>query len=591
MPNMLDLDTRFSQQPQANIPRSVMKRNSDRKTTMNYGLLTPIYLDEILPADSKKIDLASLVRMSTPLFPVMDSSYMDIFAFFVPNRLTWNHWEEFMGENKDSAWVSDVEYSIPVLDVTNRTNLPNGMFASDSIFDHFNLPTMVRVPNGSNISALPLRAYNLIWNEWFRDQNYQNPIPLNTGDDDSTNVYKLLRVNKLHDEFTSVLPEPQKGESVSLLFNGGVAPVVTTSDNEVKRLILESILKEQGYVASIADAASVQMAISDATNEGMKYYTSFIGNDNAATGYLGLGGSFEVVEDGAYDRRAVYKSDTDLQGNTTVGNGGVVPSNLYADMSQATISTINQLRNAVVVQQYLERLANGGSRYTEIIRSLFGVVSPDARLQRPELLGHIRMNIEMNQVIQTSFEGGSADATTPLGNTGAYSKTTHFGHLFEKSFVEHGYLLILACARTELSYQQGIERMWTRRSVTDFYNPLFANIGNQPIENQRIYFSSNADQNKEVFGYQEAWSEYRYKPSSVTGAFRSNHPQSLDAWHYSEYFTELPVASAEFFEQGEEVVDRTLAVNEGAQLLCNFYFNEIATRPMPVYSIPGLDVL
>lgn len=584
MPNMLDLDTRFSQQPQANIPRSVMKRNSDRKTTMNYGLLTPIYCDEILPADSKKIDLASLVRMSTPLFPVMDSSYMDIFAFFVPNRLTWSHWEEFMGENKDSAWVSDVEYSIPVIDETNTTNLPNGMFAPDTIFDHFNLPTMVSVPAGANISALPLRAYNLIWNEWFRDQNYQNPIPLNTGDDDSTNIYKLLRVNKLHDEFTSVLPEPQKGEAVSLTFNGGLAPVVSVAQS--------TLTGDEGSFRANYKANWERVNDLPYAEERDLAYVRMISNGDPSTlstvspTYLLREGGNSAASAGLGLRYGEVASAVG-----SVSNTGIDFINLVADVNQATVNTINQLRNAIVVQQYLERLATGGSRYTEIIRSMFGVISPDARLQRPELLGHIRMNIEMNQVIQTSFEGGSADATTPLGNTGAYSKTTHFGHLFEKSFVEHGYLLILACARTELSYQQGIERMWTRRSVTDFYNPLFANIGNQPIENQRIYFSSDVDQNKEVFGYQEAWSEYRYKPSSVTGAFRSNHPQSLDAWHYSEYFTELPVASAEFFEQGEDVVDRTLAVNEGAQLLCNFYFNETATRPMPVYSIPGLDVL
>lgn len=582
MPNMLDLDTRFSQQPQANIPRSVIPRKSDRKMTMDYGLLYPIYCDEVLPADTKKIDLASLVRMSTPLFPVMDSSYMDIYAFFVPNRLSWSHWEEFMGENKDSAWVSDIEYSIPVLDNTNSENLPNGMFDQDTIFDHFGLPTKVRIPDGANIMALPFRDYNIIYNEWFRDQNYQNPVPVNTGDSDFGNVYKLLRVNKLHDEFTSVLPEPQKGESVSLLFNGGFAPVVTGNQVDFDTY-LESYLRASG----LPEDSDLSNSFGTVLGNGLKLLT----NSQVTTtdAYLAFGGTTSV-ESGLNIGDVVLKTDSDLASNTATGK--FLPANLMADLSQATIATINQLRNAVVVQQFLERLASGGSRYTEIIRSLFGVVSPDARLQRPELLGHIRMNIEMNQVIQTSFEGGASDTdTTPLGSTGAYSKTTHFGHLFEKSFVEHGFVIILACARTELSYQQGLERFWSRRSVTDFYNPIFANIGNQPILNERIYFSEDVDQNKEVFGYQEAWSEYRYKPSSVTGAFRSNHTESLDVWHYSQYFDSLPVASPEFLEQGSDVVDRTLAVQDGPELLCNFYFNEVDTRPMPVYSIPGIDVL
>ena len=565
MPNVLELDTRFSQQPQANIPRSVIPRKSDLKTTMKFGKLYPIYCDEILPADSKKMGIGSLVRMATPLFPVMDSSYLDFYAFFVPNRLVWSHWEEFMGENKDSAWVSDIQYSIPSLDLlTSKGDYDEeDGFKPDGIFDHFGLPTDVRIPIGTHISALPLRSYILIWNEWFRDQNYQNPVQLNTGDDDSNNTYTLLSVNKLHDEFTSVLPEPQKGESVSLVFNGGSAPVYALPNNNFNTF--------DDYIEAWQD---------------------FTGED-----WDGMKANLQSVSTNSNGPIVVRGKDVviDTSGSTP-GNVGheFIPGNLAADVRSVTLNTINQLRNAVVVQQYLERLALGGSRYTEIIRSMFGVLSPDARLQRPELLGHIRLNIEMQQVVQTSFIGGGewSDNITPLGNTGAYSKTTGYEFLFDKSFVEHGHLIIVACARTEQSYQQGLDRMWSRKAVTDFYNPLFANIGNQPILNERIYFSANAAQNKEVFGYQEAWSEYRYKPNRVSGAFRSMHPYSLDAWHYSQYFTTLPRAGSDFLKQDSEVVERTLAVQDDpAQLLCNFFFDEVATRPMPVYSIPGLDVL
>ena len=575
MPNVLDLDTRFSQQPQANVPRSVIPRKSDLKTTMQFGKLYPIYCDEILPADSKKMSLGSLVRMATPLFPVMDSSYMDFYAFFVPNRLAWSHWENFMGQNDDSAWVSDVEYSIPILsiaDLDDQVGVAANAFLPDSIYDHFGLPTQVQIPDGTAISALPLRSYNIIWNEWFRDQNYQNPIPVNTGDDDGNNSYTLLSVNKLHDEFTSVLPEPQKGESVSLMFNGGLAPVYAVMGTD-KSKYYETLL-------SLNDEPDLE-------NIWMEYMRDNVGTDSASRNLM-TGPSGAVSGQPTITAGKVLNSTATTTGSPNYAN--TVISNLVANLNEATIGTINSLRNAIVVQQYLERLALGGSRYTEIIRSMFGVVSPDARLQRPELLGHIRINVEMQQVVQTSFQGGDNEVT-PLGNTGAYSKTTGYNFFFDKSFVEHGHLIILACARTEQSYQQGLEGMWTRRSVTDFYNPIFANIGNQPILNKRIYFSNNADQNEEVFGYQEAWSEYRYKPNRVSGAFRSNHPQSLDAWHYAPYFTELPIVGEDFLKQTSEVVDRTLAVQDGPELLCNFFFDEVATRPMPVYSIPGLDVL
>lgn len=579
MPNMLDLDTRFSQQPQANVSRSIVPRKSDVKTTFNYGDLIPVYVDEILPGQSSKMSIGSLVRMSTPMFPVMDSSYMDLYAFFVPNRLVWDHWEQFMGENKDSAWVSEETYSIPTL---YMDDFPDEYFSEGSLMDYMGLPTEVYFADDPYISALPFRAYALIWNEWYRDQNYQNPLRLNTGDDDEDNrvngVYAVQKVNKLHDLFTSVLPEPQKGSSVSLTFNGGLAPVYTVFD-DYRPMDDEQFLK--AWAARNGDVEAPDLPRLNFITER--------GNITSNT-VLSVGGAYNADVVGGVAHRAIgYKEAEDL-GNVSATTPVYGIMQQYADLNYASISTINQLRNAIVVQQYLERLASGGSRYTEILRSLFGVISPDARLQRPELLGHIRMDINMQQVIQTSFQGGEAQ-TTPLGSTGAYSKTTDFNFMYEKSFVEHGHILILACARTELSYQQGIERMWTRRTVTDFYNPIFANIGNQPVEMKRIYCAGNHEDDDQVFGYQEAWAEYRYKTNKVCGRFRTNSAAPLDAWHYAQWFDDTPYMGDDFLKQGTSEVSRTLVVENEPQLLCNFFFDEVATLPMPVYSIPGLDVL
>lgn len=568
MPNMLDLDARFSQQPQTNIPRSIVPRKSDVKTTFDFGYLVPIYLDEVLPGQSSKMSLGSLVRMGTPKFPVMDSAYMDFYAFFVPNRLVWNHWEEFMGENKDSAWVSDIEYSIPGIATDDL------QFVEGSVGDYFGLPVGTLYQDGYFISALPFRGYNLIWNEWFRDQNYQNPVPVNIGDDDEENTYNLMPVNKLHDIFTSVTPEPQKGSSVSLTFNGGLAPIYAVNQSNMP----------------ISDGDWIERAkqINGGSFPTMEYIKNQTGS--ASIYNMNYGPSTNISGTSGYSAGQINALSVSTTSAATGANG--VINNLVADLNFASISTINQLRNAIVVQQYLETMARGGSRYTEILRSLFGVISPDARLQRPELLGHIRLDINMQQVVQTSFIGGDTSYQTPLGSTGAMSKTTGYNFFYDKSFVEHGYVFIVACARTELSYQQGIERHFRRKSVTDFYNPIFANIGNQPITYDRIYADGNETLDSEVFGYQEAWAEYRFKPNRVCGKFRSNVDGSLDAWHYAEYFTDRPIMSEDFLNASYNEVYRTLVVDEpNQQLLCNFFFDEVATLPMPVYSIPGLDVL
>lgn len=572
----------FSQVPEAGIKRSRVSTPSTVDMDMNFGKLYPIYVQEVLPGMSQKIDLGSVVRMSTPLFPVMDQSYLDLFAFYCPNRLVWNHWEQFCGRNDDAEFSFDNTYSVPFLS-TPDSGMPL-MNSHNSIFDYMGLPVSVPVldDNGEIESfspinlegacqALPFRAYVTIWNEWFRDQNTTPSVRLNLGDDDSLNayVYDLLPVAKLHDRFTSALPSPQRGDAASLVFNGGIAPVYSTGvDNSARfpftnfgeDVVLNGAFLYDGMTNSVA-------------------YPLFAKNadpSNSENGILTSPEYYGATESGGSDF-AEYP---------------VTIRSLVADVSQSTIATVNQLRQAVAVQHMLETMARSGNRYTEFLKAFFNVTAPDARLQRPELLGHLRYDIAMQQVIQTSFEGGSEN-TTPLGSTGAYSKTVNLNHIFEKSYVEHGWVIIVACARTALTYQQGLERQFSRKSFTDYFLKPFENIGEMPVYNREIFFQNNYAVNDEVFGYQEAWSEYRVKSSRVAGSFRSDHPQSLDAWHYAQYFKTLPRLSTDFMNQPSDVVGRTLAVQDpdSPQLICNFWFNEERTLPMQVYSIPGLDRL
>lgn len=568
-------NSRFAQAPQVDIQRSTFDRSSGHKTTFNAGKLVPIYVDEVLPGDTFEMKTSAIIRGSTPIFPVMDNANLDIYFFFVPNRLVWDHWKEFNGENTTSKWEQTVEYSIPQMApppavTTTEPNKPAG-WEKGTLADYMGIPTLVG-PGASQtnpeytVNHLPFRAYCLIWNEWFRDQNLQDPVLIDTGDSQTNGRHlipegnsitfenqaalqgaNLLPVNKYFDYFTGALPEPQKGPDV-LLPLGNTAPVITSqSPNSILPKYGVTFKSNQFTEVGKTHNLSIQVT-------GQKYGKMVA--DNSAT--------------------------------TTLEAENAVPNNLIADLGNATAATINELRLAFQLQKLYERDARGGTRYIEIIKSHFGVTSPDARLQRPEYLGGERIPINIDQVIQTS---GTMEGTTPQGNTGAYSLTGNQGSYFKHSFVEHGYVLGLACVRTEHTYQQGLEKIWNRKNRFDFYWPALANIGEQAILNKEIYLQEVKEMNEEAFGYQEAWAEYRYKPSRVSSAFRSNiKTGSLDAWHYADYYEALPVLSAEWIQETYKNVDRTLAVQSTLedQYIADFWFKCKCTRPMPIYSIPGL---
>lgn len=568
-------NSRFAQAPQVDIQRSTFDRSSGHKTTFNAGKLVPIYVDEVLPGDTFEMKTSAIIRGSTPIFPVMDNANLDIYFFFVPNRLVWDHWKEFNGENTTSKWEQTAEYSIPQMSAPIGNGSEAG-WEKGTLADYMGIPTQIGPGASQNnaqwtVNHLPFRAYCLIWNEWFRDQNLQDPVHIDTGDSQTngshlvpennpnkTAIYQaaltganLLPVNKYFDYFTGALPEPQKGPDV-LLPLGQMAPVITNSKtNKIT-----------------SDAAM----IFSAPQPGEK------GSNHILFIQKGTGGA-------STNQGRLVAGNQDASGGDITQ---IVPQNLVADLGNATAATINELRLAFQLQKLYERDARGGTRYIEIIKSHFGVTSPDARLQRPEYLGGERIPINIDQVIQTS---GTAEGTTPQGNTGAYSLTGNQGSYFKHSFVEHGYVLGLACVRTEHTYQQGLEKFWNRKNRFDFYWPALANIGEQAILNKEIYLQASKETNEEAFGYQEAWAEYRYKPSRVSSAFRSNITSgSLDAWHYADYYEELPKLSAEWVQETYKNVDRTLAVQSTLedQYIADFWFKCKCTRPMPIYSIPGL---
>lgn len=535
----------FAQNPQVGVSRSRFQRNSDNKTTFNTGDLIPVYLDEVLPGDTHQVDVACVMRMATPIFPVMDNAFCDFYFFFVPNRLLWEHWKEFMGENKETAWTPKTEYSVP------QVTAPTGGWEEGTLADYLGLPTKVE---GISVSALPGRAYGLIYNEWFRNQNVTQPTLVEVTDatttgkndgsatnDSAITLAKPLKAAKVFDYYTGALPEPQKGEPITIPL-GGLAPVTGYSENGTKndnRIDLVSYSATAGTVAPSIE--------------------NLYAEDVIKNGYMAT-----------------------LRGSNEDGTGG---DRMYlaADMSSVTAATINQLRQAFQIQKLLEKDARGGTRYREVLREHFGVISPDSRMQIPEYLGGYRLPINVSQVIQTS----SSDETSPLGNTAALSVTTMNKPMFTKSFTEHGFIMGLAVVRTDQTYQQGIERMWSRKGRYDYYWPVLANIGEQAILNKEIYAQGNTA-DEEAFGYQEAWADYRYKPSKVTGLFRSNAAQSLDAWHYAQDYDALPTLSTAWMEQTDTEMKRTLAVQNQPDFIADFYFMNKTTRCMPVYSIPGL---
>lgn len=544
-------ESHFSQIPRANIRRARFKRDYSNTTTINEGEIVPIYVDEVLPGDTVSLVQNSLVRMATPIYPVMDNCYMDIYYFFCPNRLVWEHWENLMGQNDDSYWAPKTEYSVPQL------TAPSGGWKQGTIADYMGIPTKVA---NISVNALPFRSYARIWNEWFRDENLQQPVVQdiddatnngsNTGNQltDAQNGGLPLKAGKMHDYFTSCLPEPQKGEASAVPIDIALnAEVITTSRNH--------------------DVGGTAL-----------YWKTVSGTAQANRNYQ-IGASFMGPEFGI----------AEAAGNFNEGNAPllIAPSNLeLRESSTNTSININELRQAIAIQHILEADARGGTRYTELLKNEFGVTSPDSRLQRTEYIGGTRITININQVIQQS----ATDETSPQGNTAAYSLTTSRNKMMSYSATEHGYILGLAVIRVDHSYQQGLRRMWSRKRRFDFYHPMLANLGEMEVLNKEIYCQGN-ETDDDVFGYQEAWADYRYHPNMVTGEMRSNYAQSLDAWHYADYYKQLPVLSSEWIQEGKENIDRTIAVQSeiSHQFIANFYFDQTWTRPMPIYSVPGLE--
>nr|DAH95252.1 MAG TPA: Major capsid protein [Microviridae sp.] len=546
----------FNNIPQMKTSRSRFKMKQDIKLTLDAGKLIPFYVAETLPGDTFSVDTKGICRMSTPIYPVMDNCYLDIYYFHVPMRIVWDHTRQFFGENDTDAWTQKTEYQIPKIKIETGPQTKD-VPQENSILDYMGIPTKIGPSKTLKINALPVRAYVKIWQEWFRDQNIDNPAVLKTGDEeivysrfeknqtaDKTLEYAVsgslpLWVNKFHDRFTSALPSPQKGEPTLIPMTGNA----------------EIYLGQ-----NIGEKSNDTLYLRSYTNSIQGTQTPWIQNLNG---------------------NATIKGAETKTGEATGTSLG-----FYADMSSVTGATINNLRQAFAVQQFLEADARGGTRYREIIRNHFGVNIDDKTVQIPEYLGGQRYMVNVNQVVQTS----ATDSKSPQGNAAAISVTPFMENSFTKSFQEHGYVIGVCCIRNDNTYQQGIEKLWSRTEKFDFYWPEFAHLGEQAILNKEIYAQATEDDEK-AFGYQEAYSEYRMTPNRVCGTFRSNAEQSLDAWHYADNYSKLPTLSQEWLATDKSVIDRTIAVQNQPQFIMDVLVENDAVRPMPIYGTPGLTKL
>lgn len=558
---MRNTNSYFSMTPTVSIGRTRFDMPHRHLTTANAGQLVPCFLKEVLPGDTWKMDVSLLARMSTLIHPTMDNLYLDLTFFYVPERLCWDHFKEFMGESPVNPFQNPIDYLKPQL------RIPESGFSKGSIGDHFGLPTFpISYSASREVDATPFRAFSLIWQEWWRDENLDYGLLIQKGDatidgvNDSSEIpedyserpyiYTTERggpcppVNKFHDYFTSSLPEPLRGDDVLIPFEN--IPIFADDP-------------------SVADSGYLNLPLAMYDEESTPF--------PVGTFSLNTDGSLGLSANDFADSGRVYVSNTP---------GYDYIRGLYAN-GLVGAPSINDLRLAVATQQFLEASALYGNRYTELLRGMFGVIAPDASLQRPEYLGGKRIRVNVAQVLQTS----STDEISPQGNVAGYSVTGDKSELFTKSFTEHGWLIGCFCIRNENTYQQGINKLWKRKDRLDYYWPKFANLGNQPVMTTEIYADSPADS---VFGYQEYAADYRYNPSVVTGAFRSDYAQTLDSWHYADFYESMPYLSSEWLKVDPGNVDRTLAVQSllEDQFLCDFYFDAVVVRPMPAHSVPGL---
>nr|DAV37273.1 MAG TPA: Major capsid protein [Microviridae sp.] len=568
----------FNQVPETHVSRTRFKRDQNILTTFDAGKLIPFYVDEVLPGDTFSVDTAAIIRMTTPKYPVFDDAYIDFYYFFCPNRILWDDFKYFMGEVDDEPWMPTKTYQVPKIILKTQVDPVKVPFES-SILDYMGIPTKIIGKDEEKqvkINALPVRAYVKIWNEYFRDQNIGNKAVYRTGSEDldymdqteedeettlreAINGGRCLPVARFHDYFSSCLPYPQRGPEVTIALTGN-APVRAFTEKELTDKKIGTGFFNNEFNNGIVNHTNIAF-----TKEGTKFSVNKNNNGNTAP----------VID----EQRVQTMSQDDAN---------FFDAWLGTDLSTIEATTINQLRQAFAVQHYYEALARGGSRYREQVRALFGVSISDKTVQIPEYLGGGRYHVNINQIVQTSNQQSEND--TPIGETGAMSVTPINESSFTKSFEEHGFVIGVMCVRHNHSYQQGLERFWSRSDRLDYYFPQFANLGEQPVKKKEIMLTGT-NEDDETFGYQEAWADYRMKPDRVSGKMRSNAEGTLDFWHYADNYKTVPTLSQEWMNEGKTEIGRTLIDQKEPQFFGAIRVMNKTTRCMPLYSVPGLEKL